>query len=474
MFFFDFDEELVENKPNNTSIQRITIKELFGKSDVTLNFQKEVNIYIGENGLGKTTILNCIYYILCNDYERLITIPFSAIMIKFKDTDEISITKEDVLKYVKNRRVIRMRYREEDIYSHIKILLDRYNLDKTELLNDDLKEKIIVILCRSYGFSYSVANSYILSYTSHENSREGEEKNIRNLKEAISKNITERVIYLTTYRRIEKDYSDSFNLENERYNHMENERYNHTEDSLIRFGMKDVSKAINNLLENIRAKTNQEFNKMTGLLLSKYAKINLPEPTDSNYKEIDLVKIVLDRLGKQINEEDKELILQLISNSDIDKKDYKYLRDLIAELIGSYNSLAIYDEKIIKFKDTCNKYLNNKRFEYNQSDVTLKILSDTDEEIELSMLSSGEKQIVSLFSRLYLESDKKCILLIDEPELSISMRWQKMLLPDIMRSSNCKLLLTVTHSPFIFENEFDNDTRDIWNCFNWSGYTELF
>ena len=85
------------------------------------------------------------------------------------------------------------------------------------------------------------------------------------------------------------------------------------------------------------------------------------------------------------------------------------------------------------------------------------------------MLSSGEKQIVSLFSKLYLESAKKCILLIDEPELSISMKWQKMLLPDIMRSGNCRLLLTVTHSPFIFDNEFDNDAHDMWYCFNKRG-----
>ena len=61
MFFFD--EEMIENKPNRTSIERFTIKGLFGRNDVTLNFKNEVNIYIGENGLGKTTILNCLYYI---------------------------------------------------------------------------------------------------------------------------------------------------------------------------------------------------------------------------------------------------------------------------------------------------------------------------------------------------------------------------------------------------------------------------
>lgn len=81
--------------------------------------------------------------------------------------------------------------------------------------------------------------------------------------------------------------------------------------------------------------------------------------------------------------------------------------------------------------------------------------------IQLTQLSSGEKQIVSLFSKLYLESDEKSIVIIDEPELSLSLQWQKMLLPDIMRTENCDLLLTVTHSPFIFENEFDYDAKEI-------------
>lgn len=230
--------------------------------------------------------------------------------------------------------------------------------------------------------------------------------------------------------------------------------------------MKDVSKAINDILETIRVKTNQGFNKMTGVLLSKYA--NKPTSSSNQKKEINsnLLKIVLDRLGAQISEKDKKIILLLVSTNEIYNSGYQNLRDLIYELIRNYNQLKVYDEKIMRFKDTCNRYLNDKKFIYNQSDITLKILSEKSSNIiELSMLSSGEKQIVSLFSKLYLESDNKCILLIDEPELSISMQWQKMLLPDIMRSGNCKLLLTVTHSPFIFDNEFDNDAKDMWYCF---------
>ena len=70
-------------------------------------------------------------------------------------------------------------------------------------------------------------------------------------------------------------------------------------------------------------------------------------------------------------------------------------------------------------------------------------------------MSSGEKQIVSLFSKIFFEDYKKLIILFDEPELSLSIDWQSQLLPDIVQSKKCSFLLTVTHSPFIFKNELD-------------------
>lgn len=468
---FLFDEEMIENKPNRTSIEQFTIKGLFGINDVSLNFENEVNIYIGENGLGKTTILNCLYYILHDDYIKLSEITFNEIVVKFVNESKISISKADVLKYVKNSRRRGTRYREDDVYSYIESLLDLNNFGKGALMDDDLRDMITRRVSNFLEMPYSIANSYVSLYLSSTSiGVKGDERRINSLREIVSQKVKERVIYLTTYRRIEKDFSDRFESDNDRFSRMN--------DSLIRFGMKDVSKAIKNILETIRTKTYQECNKMTGVLLSKYAKSNTSSYSYSNYdyQNYELVKIVLDRLGEQIDKDTQKTILELIDKRDINNNEFQNLRDLIIELIQNYYSLKKYDEKIIRFTETCNKYLNNKRFVYNQSDLTLKILKTEDElfvynseqkqeEIELSMLSSGEKQIVSLFSRLYLESDNKCILLIDEPELSISMKWQKMLLPDIMRSGNCRLLLTVTHSPFIFDNEFDNDAKDMWYCF---------
>lgn len=51
--------------------------------------------------------------------------------------------------------------------------------------------------------------------------------------------------------------------------------------------------------------------------------------------------------------------------------------------------------------------------------------------------------------------------MFDEPELSLSIEWQKMLLPDIIDSGKCKFLLAVTHSPFIFDNDLDLNAYDL-------------
>ena len=94
---------------------------------------------------------------------------------------------------------------------------------------------------------------------------------------------------------------------------------------------------------------------------------------------------------------------------------------------------------------------------YDESRIEIYIQLDGNaEKLPLSKLSAGEKQIISIFSKVYLApSTHRFIILFDEPELSLSIFWQKNLLPDIFNSGKCYFLLAMTHSPFIFDNELD-------------------
>ncbi|MGR9505055.1 AAA family ATPase [Rhizobium leguminosarum] len=78
--------------------------------------------------------------------------------------------------------------------------------------------------------------------------------------------------------------------------------------------------------------------------------------------------------------------------------------------------------------------------------------------IQLDALSSGEKQMISLFAKLYLYSGEK-VILVDEPELSLSIDWQRHILIDVLRSPYCKQIIAITHSPFVFDNELEPYAR---------------
>lgn len=55
-------------------IKRFEIEELFGIYNVNISFKDNINIFVGENGLGKTTILNALNYIIQGDSESLAAI----------------------------------------------------------------------------------------------------------------------------------------------------------------------------------------------------------------------------------------------------------------------------------------------------------------------------------------------------------------------------------------------------------------
>ena len=470
MIYDDLFEMRVVNKLNETNLEYIGIFGLFDRYDIEIPFDQQVNIFIGENGLGKTTILNCIYYVLEKKFLKLADIQFSKIEIKFRrDPKFYTISNADIKAYNRSKRGVSYKYfsdRELYIADIIENLILRYDDWAIEEDMEHKLDKIAYELARTLDMPVNVARAQIRRYINDneagsKSKRRGNRNNVGDLIKAISANVSHRIIYLPTYRRIEDDFA-SLNLRNEELDKAE---------LLIKFGMSDVQTSIDRILDRIRLVAMEGFTEMTGVLLKQYA--DAKNPIEENYSKIaytnldfETVKIVLDRVGNKIEEPYKNKILDLVSSGEIREYDYLYLWNLINKLIDNYELQKAYDDRIKMFTHTCNKYLINKHFYYNQSTLKLDIFIDNNlgeksDIIQLTQLSSGEKQIVSLFSKLYLESDEKSIVIIDEPELSLSLQWQKMLLPDIMRTENCDLLLTVTHSPFIFENEFDFDAKEI-------------
>lgn len=272
------------------------------------------------------------------------------------------------------------------------------------------------------------------------------------------------ILYLPTYRRVEEDLKNLGVFE-ERGMRRRDTRSYYTEsysveladelddeETLIHFGMNDVKQKIKSIKQEIEKSTITGFSKLTGQMLSHFLHttsndLNKIESLDKN-----TIRIILHRVGDNISKKDKDSILNLLDkkNELSNKSDLVFF---VFKLIDIYNAHKHLDDKMKKFRDVCNQYLFDKEVVYDESLVDLYICrKNTKEKVEIDKLSSGEKQIVSIFSKIYLEKNENLIVLFDEPELSLSLPWQKRLLPDIIESGKCKFLLAVTHSPFIFDN----------------------
>ena len=88
--------------------------------------------------------------------------------------------------------------------------------------------------------------------------------------------------------------------------------------------------------------------------------------------------------------------------------------------------------------------------------------SDTGQVLPLLSLSSGEQQELVLHYDLLFRVRSNTIVLIDEPELSLHVAWQKRFLPDLLKIvelSNFDALVA-THSPYVVGDR--DDLMVVW------------
>lgn len=451
-------------------IKRFEIKELFGIYNVDIPFKNNINIFVGENGLGKTTILNVLNYIIQGDSESLSSINFNTIILTLGNNTKIKILHDDLLNNnlsLSDRNRVN-HYLEEDDYSFItrRIAMEIFKEKSPKILEDkEEREKIFERILRRYRYdlSPSMLEKIYNLVLKNENFQE-DLKNSWEYKIYQYMKNWDKIIYLPTYRRIEEDFNSYLeNSPDKDYYRKDRKKRNF---SYLQFGMDDVQRAIDYACETLKNNTNEGFKAMTSNLLTNYVNISENKEkinfTSKNFNESTL-DIVFSRLADKIDQNIKEKIIKMLKeNNTAEDKYHQYLLSIINELSSIYEKNKQIDDNLENFKNVCNNYLVNKNVEYDKFKIECKVEQKVSKQpILLKNLSSGEKQIISLFSKLYLNTDEKNIILFDEPELSLSILWQKRLLPDIINSNRCSFIAIITHSPFIFDNEFRERAIDI-------------
>lgn len=410
--------------------------KLHNNINIDINFNKELNLLIGINGCGKTSALNIIDWLIKLDIAKLAITHYEEIAVSFilekkkytiaatKDYKNLCVTIKLIgpLKFSAPITIPIIHPIEEDSI----LYQDRYtNLgpDKNEMhlwaFLTNLPKPIAISLDRNLSIEdrdtiyaeparkskinqNKTPMSYVEQLTSASYSQYREKSNTHDeeLKARIVMSALQDptdFFYEKKSKSLTKREIDSIQLKIEKY----------LTESIK---SEDVSTVVKNFFDAAKMLTTKYSNKefMLGFISTQYRQI---------YKLADAFNTFE------------------VKNAQA----FKFLK----EYLDSINHFLSDSNKELYFDNNTGRLVYSLK---NNEDPSSTVLDKR----PITNLSSGERQIVMLFTFLAFSSSKSSILIIDEPELSLHPKWQHDFMEQFLklRPPNLQLIMA-THSPDI-------------------------
>lgn len=426
-------------------------KNVYGYLNFDISFNDKLSFLVGGNGSGKSTILKLIQAILTPNLRDIYLVPFETITLLINIEEikyKINVSKEDTgitisVSNIQNE----LKLPNKDIEELSYILAKGDNLFNRELFhhrdNDTFKfiQKLDVPLF--LGLERLDNTGYDEDrYDRHEQViiRDGQRiiRKNRYAEGSLAISLREtQIIVQSVYERIKRK-EDLFR------------RQLRDKILLSSFNYADINDFIyeNNKIKQISLE--EQKNIMSKKEDISNALKNLGFDKNKDFKEMELFFEKIEELFSEManSKEDGINIAWLINKSQIDR-----IQKLIELIEGNNKKVQKNFELINKFIETMNHFLNDTGKSIEIDNIgALKIKKPNGDKVSIEALSSGERQLIVMFSHLIFknESNPSGIFIIDEPELSLHIDWQKDFIRYATDSNPNTQLILATHSPDIF------------------------
>ena len=403
-------------------IKHIEIEGFWNSSRIMVDLNEDVNIFIGVNGSGKTTFINMLEATLTGDVVRLSTYRFKRIKIQlFENNHKRSIVVEkneitdNILVKIGTSKFDFPFFSRRDLRSHF---YPNSHLNYSLVL---LKERLNELL----GITYLSVHRNIVRQDS-----EIIKEEIVNQQNPVDARLTDLMSKLTSYQL---QLQSSVNELSKKFQRsiLKLMLYNPSYDELQFNSILDI-----------------DFDKLRRGLTQAYKDLGLldEEQKQNINQHLLVIKRASEQINKHINKEEEKLLVNDVTALTLMKRSEKIV-ELSSILEFERNEIF---EPLNKYIDliTHNFILNKELKFYNNNKIDLVFFKGK-REFLTSQLSSGEKQLLILFTEALLQKKRKCIFIADEPELSLHISWQRKIIATLkLLNPNAQLILA-THSPEI-------------------------
>jgi len=372
-------------------IQYLKVKGLNKRIDGEFEFNADLNIFTGANGSGKTTLLKLLWYLISGHLEQiLVEIPFRSIAIQ---TDLFALGMERV---EPDRVTLDYSFgKEEGVYEFIVIAAETGRIDRKDVGWVNALEKRIA-------------------------------------------RTTKRSLFFPTFRRIEGGFSRVNTDTDDSAIRFRASAPEMLQDSMSRFS-DEVSINAHKFIASISTEDLRE------LLTQKYADI---------YEEITTRQAqVLENISKEIqNNPNKDKVSEIPQDASAVLNAIQKVNEEREQLSKPFSVLSELTRKILRYEAirvtgriVRGETTNGITLGEGNDGITV---GEAKNAISSDKLSSGEKQMLSFLC--YNAFSESAPIFIDEPELSLHIDWQRLLLPTLLDQSTGNQFFIATHSPFIF------------------------
>jgi predicted ATPase len=409
-----------------TKLKSIFIKGFKEKNrDVMLNFSDEpVTVIYGENGSGKTTLLKIIHAIFNKNEQYLIEENISEIeLVYFTD-------------------------KKEEKKIHIK-LNGKVNWGENI---KDLTTKSSIL----FGVNRGVIQDNGIGISDSNIARR-----LRELRNEIDHSSSSKA-KIIEYENL-KNLHQRLLLENEKKSILdrmllENEKKSISDDDHIAVDFISIKEIENAIVKQFRAGQRAISDKVKNAFFNTISNAVDIEIEKKNY---DLPPNFSERIDKE-----RDVLLSLVEkldNSSLQSKLHNYLKNskktteiqdskifraLLVNILEKVEEESLELNSISQLIESFNDHLYRNKKLIVKDEVAYIELSKGNEH-SIDKLSSGERHLLTFLTLFLIIGRNKDFFIIDEPEISLNMKWQRKLMPLLSELSPNSQIIVATHSPSI-------------------------